>query len=270
MYFTLKNKPIGVFDSGLGGLTAVKELMKILPDEDIIYFGDSSRVPYGSRSESTIIKYTKQDISFLQSFDIKIILSACGTVSSVALPRIGDTKIPVVGVVQPAAKAAAAATKNKKIGIIGTEGTIASGAYEKAVLEIMPDAHITTKACPMFVPLVENGYGNHPAAEMIAREYLEDIIKNGADTIILGCTHYPLLRDIIQKITGDAVTLIDAGKAAADYVKLLLENDGLLCDKRQADYSFYTSDLTKRFSEIAQLFLGREIGESKLVDIEKY
>ena len=266
----LKNKPIGVFDSGLGGLTAVRELMQIMPSEDVIYFGDSSRVPYGSRSESTIIRYAKQDISFLESFDIKIIISACGTVSSVALPQIKDTKIPVVGVVEPAAQEAAKATKNGKIGIIGTEGTIASGAYEKAVLNIIPDAKIITKACPMFVPLVENGYIHHPAAEMIAKEYLDDIIKGGADTLILGCTHYPLLSDIIHKIAGDGVTLIDAGKASANHVKALLEKSHKLCDKKQASYSFYTSDLTKRFTEIAKLFLGRDIGEAKLVDIEKY
>lgn len=265
----MNNKPIGVFDSGLGGLTAVKEIMRVLPFEDIIYFGDTGRVPYGSRSRDTIIKYTKQDINFLKSFDIKIILAACGTASSVALPNIKEDGIKVVGVVEPAAKAAVKATKNKKIAVLGTKGTIRSGAYEKHVKELLPEAEIVSVACPLFVPLVENGYSDMEATYLVAKDYLDNVIESGADTVILGCTHYPMLEKVIQKVVGDNVTLINVGKAAADYLKELLTETESLCGEKVPSYEFFASDCDSGFDELAGMFLNRDISDLKSVDIDK-
>ena len=265
----MNNKPIGVFDSGLGGLTAVKEIMRVLPCEDIIYFGDTGRVPYGSRSKDTITKYTKQDINFLKSFDIKIILAACGTASSVALPNIKESNIKVVGVVEPAAKAAVNSTKNKKIAVLGTKGTIKSGAYEKVVKSIMPEAEIVSVACPLFVPLVENGYSEMEATYLVAKDYLEEVIKSEADTVILGCTHYPMLEKVIAKVLGDKVTLINVGKAAADYLKELLEQTDALSGEKEPSYEFYASDCDSGFDELAGMFLNRDISDLKSVDIDK-
>ncbi len=264
----MNNKKIGVFDSGLGGLTSVKELIKIVPGEDIVYFGDTGRVPYGTRSEETIIKYTKQDIAFLKSFDIKIILVACGTVSSVALPFIKNEEVKIVGVVKPASRAAVKATRNGKIGVIGTTGTIKSNSYKKTIEELSSDAKVYQQACPLFVPLVENGYFDHEATKIIAREYLKPLMDEGVDTIILGCTHYPILKKVIGEIVGENVVLIDSGKAAADYVKEILEEDKILSDKKEGNYEFCTSDRGD-FQKLAQIFLEREISEVKVVDIEK-
>ncbi|MBQ2897120.1 MAG: glutamate racemase [Clostridia bacterium] len=265
----MNNKPIGVFDSGLGGLTAVKEIINVLPNEDIIYFGDTARVPYGSRSSETIIKYAKQDISFLKSFDIKIILAACGTVSSVALPEIPCDKVRVVGVVEPAAIAAVKATKNKKIAVLGTKGTIDSKAYETEIKKLMPDAKITSIACPMFVHLVENGYSEHEATYLIAKEYLKQVIDNGADTVILGCTHYPMLKKVISKVLGENVSLIDVGKAAANYLKEILDTENKLSELKKPSYEFYVSDAKGGFEDLAKLFLKRDLGALKSVDIDK-
>ena len=264
----MKNKAIGVFDSGLGGLTSVKELMKILPGEDIVYFGDTGRVPYGTRSEDTIKKYTKQDIAFLKSFDIKIILVACGTVSSVALPHIKNEKVKIVGVVEPASRAAVKATKKKKIGVIGTTGTIKSNSYKNLIEKLAPDAEVYQNACPLFVPLVENGYFDHEATRIIVKEYLQPLMDAGVDTIILGCTHYPLLKKVIGETVGRDVVLIDSGKAAADFVKEILEKEDMINEKTTGDYKFYSSD-SGNFRPLAQIFLEREIDEVKQIDIEK-
>ena len=264
----MKNKAIGVFDSGLGGLTAVKELIKIIPGENIVYFGDTGRVPYGTRSEETIKKYTKQDIAFLKSFDIKLILVACGTVSSVALPFINDKDVKIVGVVEPASMAAVKASHNKKIGIIGTSGTVKSGLYKKTIEKLLPGAEVFQQACPLFVPLVENGYFEHEATKIIAKEYLKPLMDEGVDTIILGCTHYPLLKKVIGEIVGEDVVLIDSGKASAEYVKEILEKEGMLNTGDCGKYEFYSSDSVD-FEKPAVMFLEREIGEVKQVDIEK-
>lgn len=263
----MNNKAIGVFDSGLGGLTAVRELMEVLPGEDIVYFGDTGRVPYGSRSEETIIKYTMQDIRFLKSFDIKIIICACGTASSVALPHI-QSEIPVIGVVESAVQAAAKATKTGRIGIIGTEGTIRSGAYEKLLHNA--GLHAQSVSCPMFVPLVENGYAQSEAARLIARDYLSQF--NEADTLILGCTHYPLLKKIIGEIMGDGVTLIDSGAECARRVQGFLTDSGQQCrEGKMPVYRYYVSDSVENFSRLGGLFLNRDIqGHVEKVDIERF
>lgn len=268
----MDKRPIGVFDSGLGGLTCVKEIMSLMPNEKVIYFGDTGRVPYGTRSKETILKYVRQDIRFLETFDIKMIIIACGTASSAALPWItGEFGTEIIGVVEPAAKAAVRATRNKKIGVLGTSGTVRSGKYTEYIKSICPDAEVFQKACPMFVPLVENGYSNSEATRLIASEYLEGIKKEGVDTLILGCTHYPLLKKIIADIMGDDVTLIDSGAAAADYAFNLLRKSDMLGDETLGEYTYFVSDSTEEFSKLGGMFLSRPIEQSvEKVDIERY
>ncbi len=268
----MDKRPIGVFDSGLGGLTCVKEILKMMPGEDVIYFGDTGRVPYGTRSRDTIIKYVRQDIRFLQEFDIKMIIIACGTASSAALPWLADeVKTTITGVVEPAVSRAVSATKNNKIGVIGTGGTVRSGKYPEYIGKMNKDIRVIQKACPMFVPLVENGYLDTSATREFAREYLEEIKQFGADTLILGCTHYPLLTKVIREEMGDGVTLIDSGAAAADYSYEILKEKDMLSDKEKGDIRFFVSDGTENFSRLGEMFLDRKIDESvAMVDIEKY
>ena len=267
----MPEKYIGVFDSGLGGLTCVKELMEILPDEPIVYFGDTGRVPYGSKSNETIIKYVKSDIKFLQNFDLKMIVVACGTASAIALPQIeNELTIPTFGVVESASYASVLATKNQKIGIIGTAGSIRSGAYEKRIKEINPEIKTTAVACPLFVPLVEEGYTKGEVVRLVAQEYLSKIKSAGVDTLILGCTHYPLLKEVIGEIMGAGVTLIDPGKVTADYVKGYLDEHGLRASGN-GEYKFFVSDYPDNFKKLASDFLQRALdSEIEKIDIEKY
>ncbi len=268
----MDNRPIGVFDSGLGGLSCVKEIMRLMPNEDVIYFGDTGRVPYGSRSQETLMKYVRQDIRFLKSFDIKMIIIACGTASSAALPWIEDeldTKI--MGVVQPASIKAAKSTKNRRIGVLGTAATVKYGKYVEDIKKLKPDAQVFQKACPMFVPLVENGYRDSEVTEIIAREYLEEIKKENVDTLILGCTHYPLLKDVIQKIMGDDVALIDSGATAAQGAYEFLKNADMLKLKALGEYRYFVSDSAEDFAKLGSMFLCRPICENvENIDIERY
>jgi len=271
----LDNRPIGVFDSGLGGLTAVRRLMEILPDEDIIYLGDTGRVPYGGRSRETIIKYARQDIAFLTSFDIKAIVIACGTVSTTALGEIeNDYDLPVIGVVTPAVESAVKATKNKKIGLIGTVASINSRAYDKLILERLPDAEIYSAACPLLVPLVENGRINRGdiMIETAISEYLGPIKEHKVDTLILGCTHYPLIGDVIADFMGDDVSLISPGAETAAYMAGLLGKNGLSAEKeRSAVHRYFVTDSIEGFSDAASLFLRQDIhGEVSKVDLNKF
>ena len=269
----MDNRSIGVFDSGLGGLTAVKEIMHELPNESIVYFGDTGRVPYGSRSRETIIKYSKSDMNFLLEKDVKIIVVACGTVSSVALPVLKDTvPIRLIGVVEAASMAAISATKNKKIGIIGTKGTIKSGAYERFISSANPEIETFSKACPLFVPLVENGHFDTMVAELVTEEYLTAIKESGVDTLILGCTHYPLLKNTIARFMGENVTLIDAGAEVARLLKRTLEAENLLSEKPFGEqYKFYVSDDIDGFENLGGMFLEQTIcGKVEKIDIEKY
>ena len=265
----MDNRPIGVFDSGLGGLTCVKELKNILPHEDIIYFGDTGRVPYGTRSDKTIIKYAKQDIAFLLEKNIKMIIVACGTVSSVALKHIEDDyDIPVIGVLEPAVLKAKTLAKTGKIGIIGTGSTIGSGAYEKA----LEARDITTKslACPLFVSLVENGYENHEVAHIVSKEYFEPFITYKPEILIMGCTHYPIMKNVFKKILGE-IDYIDPGKETAIYAKKLLERKDMKSEKEIGTYKFFVSDEVYNFKELASKFLGEDIGDNiERIDIEKY
>lgn len=257
----MDNRPIGVFDSGLGGLTCVKELMKVLPGEDIIYLGDTGRVPYGTRSRETIIKYTMQDIAFLEKHNVKRIVIACGTVSSVALDEIDKTgRVRITGVIDSAVAEAVRVTKNGKIGVMGTPATIASGSYEKKLLTLNPNLEIMSIPCPMFVPLVENGYieDDNRVLNLVAQEYIEPLPRMGVDTVILGCTHYPLIQGCISKLVPDAI-LIDPGKQAALSLAEELMETGNLSDKRQSSYSFYVTDSTESFTKIGSVFLNRKI-----------
>ena len=269
----MDNRSIGVFDSGLGGLTAVKQIMRELPDESIVYFGDTGRVPYGTRSEETIIKYSKNDVNFLIEKGVKLIVVACGTVSSVALETLKkEYAIPIIGVVESAVIAAISATKNKKIGIIGTPGTIKSGAYERLIKEKSPDAETFSAACPLFVPLVENGHFDTEVAKLVIKEYLEPIKESGADTLILGCTHYPLLEKSIGEFMGDGVTLINAGAEVAKLLKAYFAKSGMECDKSEKkSYRYYVSDNVDGFENLGGIFLEEKIdGQVEKIDIEKY
>lgn len=269
----MDNRSVGVFDSGLGGLTAVKQIMCELPKESIVYFGDTGRVPYGSRSKETIIKYSKNDVNFLLENNVKVIVVACGTVSSVALPYLKETvNIPLLGVVEAAAAAAIKATKNGKIGIIGTKGTIKSGAYERYINSQNGDIKTFSKACPLFVPLVENGHFDTMVAELVTEEYLTEIKENGVDTLILGCTHYPLLKNTIARFMGDNVTLIDAGAEVAKLLRLTLERENMLSETpSDAQYKYYVSDDVDGFEHLGGMFLEQTLCEKvEKIDIEKY
>lgn len=257
----MDNRQIGVFDSGLGGLTCVKQLMREMPGEDIVYFGDTARVPYGSRSEQTIIDYTRDDINFLLGHNTKCIIAACGTASSVALPKLeGDFGVPVLSIVPAAAKAAAKATKNGKIGVIGTAGTIRSGLYERHLKVLNPGVETLCVACPLFVPLVEEGFANTQAARLVAEQYLAPLVAFGADTLILGCTHYPLLEKTISAVVGEDVALINTGAEAAKYVRQLLEKENKIAEKASGGkVAFYVSDDPHNFGELASRFLEREM-----------
>lgn len=271
----MDSRPIGVYDSGLGGLTAIKELEKLLPGENIIYFGDTGRVPYGTKGQDTIIKYAQQVFRFLGSFDVKSVLIACGTVSSVAFKEVSaSTDVPVYGVVEPAVKAALKATRNGRIGVLGTSATIRSGAYEKAIHEGNPEVLTKSRACPLFVPLVENGHFGRDDAmtRLAAHEYLDDFAGSDVDTVILGCTHYPILRGVIGEILGENVTLIDSGREAALAVTSDFEKSGLLSGKTEGGrVSFYVSDYTDDFTRLAGILLEHSLsGYVEKTDIEKY
>ncbi len=255
--------PIGVFDSGLGGLTTVRELRRLLPGEDIVYFGDTGRVPYGTRSVDTIVEYAKQDIAFLLSQKVKYIIAACGTVSS-TLPTDITHRLPVpyLGVVPSAARAAAAATRTGRIGVIGTPATIQSRSYEKTLRALVPDAQITATPCPLFVPLVENGYfdRDNPVTRLVAQDYLKDVRTAGVDTLILGCTHYPLISPILGDLMGPDVTLIDPGREAARTAHSWLAARGLLRSGEKGTARYFVSDSTDSFRQLADWFLGEYAG----------
>ncbi len=261
------DKPIGVFDSGIGGLTVVKELIKLLPQENIVYFGDTARVPYGIKSRETIIKFSLENTLFLLQKDVKMIVVACNTSSSLALPVIRKHfKIPIIGVIMPGAKEAVYATKNGRIGVIGTRATINSGAYEEEIKRLDPAKKVFSQACPMFVPIVEEGWVEDDIAQRVGEKYLAGLKKRGIDTLILGCTHYPLLKKRIQRIMGRGVTLIDSAQQVAVEVRQVLSQEGLL--KRSAVRpvrEFYVSDEVAIFKNVAKRFLGTDLETVKKV-----
>lgn len=251
-------KAIGVFDSGVGGLTVVKEMLQQLPYEDIVYFGDTARVPYGIKSKETVIRFSIENVLFLLQQDVKLICVACNTVSSFALPVIkSHFRVPIVGVVNPGAREAVYATQNKRIGVIGTRGTIKSRTYETEINHLDRSVKVTSVACPLFVPFVEEGWLKGNVVLDVARAYLKPLKDAGVDTVILGCTHYPLLRPIISEVMGRQVVLIDSAKQVAIEVKKILSAEGMLnTARRKAHHDFYVSDNPEWFSGLAERFLG--------------
>ncbi len=255
------DRPIGVFDSGVGGLTVVRELTNLLPGEDIIYFGDTARVPYGTKSAETVVRFAREDLGFLKSRDVKMIVVACNTASSIALPQLAaESDIPVIGVLLPGARGAAAATRNNRVAVIGTTATTTSGAYEKALLDINDGFEIMSHPCPLFVSLAEEGWVDDDIALMIARRYLEPLTGFGADTLVLGCTHYPLLKGVISRVMGDGVILVDSATETAAEVKEKLSSSGLLSGNDSGGNIYvYLSDIPYGFREKGERFLGRPI-----------
>ncbi len=260
-------KAIGVFDSGVGGLTVVKELIRHLPNEDIIYFGDTARVPYGIKSRETVIRFSIENILFLLKHDVKLICVACNTVSSFALPEIKNHfRVPIVGVITPGVREAVYATHNKRIGVIGTTGTIKSRAYENEIKQLDPSVKVTAVACPLFVPFAEEGWLKGEVVLEVARTYLKPLKKAAVDTVILGCTHYPLLKPVIKKVLGDKVRLIDSAKQVAIEVKKILAAENLCNGRPAGKHKFYVSDNPEWFNGLANRFLGRVIKDVSKVN----
>jgi glutamate racemase len=265
-----KEKPIGVFDSGIGGLTVVKRLYSTLPKESIVYFGDTARVPYGSKSNSTVIEYSIQNTKFLLNKNVKAVVVACNTASSIAIDELRNRfDIPIIGMIDPGASMAVRETKNKKIGVIGTRATINNKAYSNAIKKIDPEIKIFEKACPLFVPIAEEGWTHHQATYEIADEYLKELREKDIDTLVLGCTHYPILSDVIQKVIGTGIKLIDSGIASSEIVRNEIARIGLETNSAiPGQSSFYVSDIPTTFKQVAELFLGQPVDEVIKVDIE--
>jgi glutamate racemase len=271
------SQPIGIFDSGVGGLTVYRALHEHLPNERFVYLGDTARVPYGTKSLATVERYAVENAQFLAARGIKLLVVACNTASALALPAIRQAlSVDVVGVIGPGARAAVAARKGKRIGVIATESTVQSGAYTKAIEKVDPDAIVIERACPLFVPLAEEGWANEEVARMVAETYLKDL-RASIDTLVLGCTHYPILKKVIQDCVGEQVELIDSGEATAREVKALLEEKGLahpplqtgalerhLCD--DLDH-FYVTDAAERFARVAERFLGSKPARLEAVEV---
>ncbi len=271
----LCNAPVGVFDSGVGGLTVAREIMRQLPNERIVYFGDTARVPYGSKSRETVTRFSRQIVRFLQLQEVKAIVVACNTASAYALDELEkETDIPIIGVVKPGARAAIDATHNGKIGVIATEATISSGIYKRYIEKTDTGVSVVEKACPLFVPLVEEGLWEDPVTDEIARRYLSGLIDIDIDTLILGCTHYPLIRSTVGKIMGEKVTLVNPAYETARELKGLLEKEGLESEKRPELgtelYRFFVSDAADKFQKFANSILPYGILSAKAVNIEEY
>lgn len=255
----MDNRPIGVFDSGLGGLTVVRQIYRVLPQESIVYLGDTARVPYGSRSPEIVRKFARQDAYFLAGRNVKYIVIACNTASAQAeTDLVRRLAIPVLGVIQPGAEAAVAESRTGRIGIIGTLGTVASGAYQRAIAERRPAAEIVAQACPLFVPLVEEGVQASPAARLITEDYLQPFQHAGVDTLILGCTHYPILATVIGETMGPGVHLVDPGIALAHVLAAdLAQRDLVAASGHAVQHQYFVTDRSARFQELAERFLGR-------------
>lgn len=266
----LRARPIGIFDSGIGGLTVLKEISRILPNENIIYFGDTARVPYGTKSKETIIKFSVEDADLLMDLDVKMIVAACNTVSSLSLDILKKRyDIPLVGVIEPGARKAAEITDKMKVGVIGTKATVASGIYEKKIKSINPRISVVSASCPLFVPLVEEGRFTGAITRQIVREYLAPLKKSDIDVLILGCTHYPLLKPVIQEAAGASVSLVDSAKETAKEVQRAIdENEIGNPVKKKPAYRFYVSDEPLLFKKIGEKFLGRSIESIEKVEIE--
>jgi glutamate racemase len=269
--------PIGIFDSGVGGLTVAREIFKSLPGEDVVYFGDVGRYPYGGRSEEIITRFTHQDVLFLLEHNVKFIICACNTASAVALDEVTPHyDVPMVGVIEPGARAAAQRTSSGRIGVIGTRATIGSDAYARTIHKINPQLKVFSLACPLFVPLAEEGYVDREATTLIARDYLQTMHDVDIDTLVLGCTHYPLLKEVLSGVMGDNVTLIDSGEETARVVSEALGAADLLRpasgppSRHKGEHKFFVSDVPDKFTQVATRFLGEVLDKVTRIDISRY
>lgn len=262
--------PIGVFDSGIGGLTVVRELLKQLPDEDIIYFGDTARVPYGPKSPETVTRYAHEITKFLEDQGVKNVVVACNTATAHALDSLRkDFDLPITGVIEPGARAAVRATTARRIGVIGTAGTVSSGAYERAIHALDETLYVTARACPLFVPFVEEGWHDHPAIELVAHDYLSTLRDKHIDTLVLGCTHYPLIKTVIAHAVGPGIRLIDSAEETAGEVARLLTERGLRHAPRgdAPTHRFIASDVPEQFRTVGMRFLGSAIDRVETVTL---
>ncbi|OGI48737.1 MAG: glutamate racemase [Candidatus Muproteobacteria bacterium RBG_16_65_34] len=258
--------PIGVFDSGVGGLTVARALMQRLPNERIFYFGDTARVPYGIKSEETIAHFALQIAQFLLEKQVKLLIVACNTMAAVAARAIADlAPVPVLDVIEAGAQAAAAATRNKSVGVIGTLATVTSGAYDRAIHRHDPAIRIVSQACPLLVPLVEEGWLDHPVTRLTAQEYLAPVLAQSVDTLVLGCTHYPLLKPLLQQVAGAGVRLVDSAETVAARTEALLRERGLTRTDGTARHEFFVTDVPQRFQQIGERFLGRALAPVHVV-----
>ena len=256
-------KSIGIFDSGVGGLTVLREIMQALPQEDTLYFGDTARVPYGTKSPETVTRYAGEIAAFLIKRDIKLLVVACNTASAVALPTLKrQLSIPVVGVIEPGARRAVEVSRTGRIGVIGTAGTIRSSAYTRAIKRLEPDAEVLTRACPLFVPLAEEGWVDNQVARLTAQTYLQELKEAAVDTLVLGCTHYPLLKTLIAEVMGPGVTLVDSAEETARTVAAILSDSGLLRPRAEkGNHNYYVSDIPAGFVRVGNRFLGGKLGD---------
>ncbi len=273
----MRYAPVGVFDSGVGGLTVAREILRQIPNERIVYFGDTARVPYGSKSKDTILRFSRQIVNFLKTKQVKAVVVACNTASALALEELApEVDLPIIGVVIPGARVAAASTRNKKVGVIATESTIESGLYTRVIHGFAPDVEVYGKACPLFVPLVEEGWLDDPVTVEVAKRYLDPLLATGIDTLVMGCTHYPLLRGMLREVLGSGVTLVNPAYETALELKDLLAREGLENDGAHASedtenpHRYYVSDAAGKFCEFANTILPFDVDTAKLINIEDY
>lgn len=261
----MKKQPIGIFDSGVGGLTVFKEIRKQFPKEDIVYFGDTARVPYGPKSKNTVIEYSIQNTRFLIQQNAKLIVIACNTSSSVAINVLREMfDVPVIGVIEPGAESAIRKTENYKIGVIGTDGTVNSNAYQNAIKTMKLESEVYSQACPLFVSLAEEGWENHQAAHIVAKEYLSSLLKHDIDTLVLGCTHFPILKETIQQTVGEKIQLVDSAIAVAEKLKSLISEDK---SSLYGEDHFYVSDNEEKFRKIASKILEKNVETLEKVNL---
>jgi len=268
----MDSRPIGIFDSGVGGLTVVKEIIAQLPGEDIIYLGDTARVPYGIKSAQTVVRFSAENTEFLLKFDVKLIVIACNTASSVGLPYLKKKfNLPFVGVIEPGAKTAVSLTRNRSVGVIATPATITSGAYQRQIKEIDSEILVYARSCPLFVPLVEEGWISDEVTMLVAQRYLRELKQKRVDTLILGCTHYPLLSKVIAEVMGEGVDIVNSGSELAKEMSGLLNENGLLSNKKSnSKIRFFVTDDVGRFKEVGEKFLGRNLESvEKIGDISQ-
>ncbi|HET6348204.1 MAG TPA: glutamate racemase [Candidatus Krumholzibacteria bacterium] len=264
----MSDKPIGVFDSGIGGMTVLRELIEHLPHESFVYFGDTARLPYGNKSAETVQRFSRENVRLLLDRGVKMVVVACNTATAEALPGLQrEFSLPIVGVIDPGVRAAVAATRNGHIGVIGTAGTIRSGAYQNGIREKRPDAHVIPLACPLFVPLVEEGWIDTPVTRLVVENYLSPFVGHTIDTLVLGCTHYPLLKPVIQATLGNDVVLVDSAIETAREVAVVLDEQGLAGKNGGSRFHIILSDTSPAFEDVAARFLGRRVPDVELVSV---